>query len=243
MPDARPLLVVDDDKNVRLTLSRALADLAPVDAAADGAEALRRIAEADYALVLLDLRLPEVGGAEVLGEVRLRRPDVPVVMMSAHATVETAVAVMRAGARDVLQKPFTADRVRTVVAEALLTASTSRSAETGRQRGESSGVDDYDARVARARAAVDGHLIGAAAEHARGALVLEPTRPEAFNVLGVVHQLRGDLGAAHQHFAAAAALRPGYAPALRNLENLAAAGGRRNVGRYDLGGSAGPVST
>lgn len=235
MPDARRLLVVDDDKNVRLTLSRALADLAPVDAAADGAEALRRIAEADYGLVLLDLRLPDVGGAEVLGEVRRRRPDVPVVMMSAHATVETAVAVMRAGARDVLQKPFTADRVRAVAAAAL--------AAGVRQQDGPSGVDDYDARVARARGAVGERLIGAAAEHARGALVLEPTRPEAFNVLGVVHQLRGDLGAAHRHFAAAAALRPGYAPALRNLENLAAAGGRRNVGRYDLGGGPGPVPT
>lgn len=226
MSEPRRILIVDDEKNVRLTLSRALADTAPVDVAASGAEALDRLGAADYGLVLLDLSMPEMDGMAVLDEVRRRRPDVPVVMMSAHGTVEVVVRAMRAGASSFLQKPFSADKVRSVASEAL------GARPTGTTTAETTG---YDEQMDRARRAVSDGLLGAAAEHARGALVLTPTRPEAFTVLGVIHQLRGDIAAASRHFSAAAALRPGYGPAVRNLENLAAAGGRRQVGQYDLG--------
>lgn len=228
MPGPRRILVVDDEKNVRLTLSGALADTAPVDVAASGAQALDLLGKADYGLVLLDLSMPEMDGMAVLGEVRRRRPDVPVVMMSAHGTVDVVVRAMRAGAIGFLQKPFSAEDVRSVASGALA-APPSRAARAVAESG------DYDDRIARAREAVPAGLLDAATEHACGALVLDPTRPEAFTVLGVVHQLRGDIAEASRHFSAAAALRPGYGPAVRNLENLAAAGGRRNVGRYDLG--------
>ena len=220
MTEPRRILVVDDEKNVRLTLSQALAETAPVDAASGGAEALDRLAAADYGLVLLDLSMPEMDGLAVLAEVRRRRPDVPVVLMSAHLTVAVAVQAMRAGAHGVLPKPFTAADVRAVAADALA----ERAPDAG----------GYDERVALARAAVGDRLLAAAAEHARGALALDPTRPEAFNVLGVVLQIRGAAADARRYYGAAAALRPGYGPALRNLENLAA-GGRANAGRFDLG--------
>ena len=139
----------------------------------------------------------------------------PVVPMSAHGTVGAAVEAMRAGAYGVLPKPFTAPDVRAVAADALA----ERAPDAG----------GYDERVALARAAVGDRLLGAAAEHARGALALDPTRPEAFNVLGVVLQIRGAAADARRYYGAAA-LRPGYGPALRNLENLTAAGGRANPG-------------
>ena len=168
--------------------------------------------------------MPEVDGLAVLAEVRRRRPDVPVVLMSARLTVAVAVQAMREGAFDVLPKPFTAADVRAVADRALA--------------GRPPDGQGYDERVARARAAVADRLLGAAAEHARGALALDPTRPEAFNVLGVVLQIRGQAADARRYYGAAAALRPGYGPALRNLENLAA-GGRASAGRFDLGSGPG----
>lgn len=110
------VLLVDDERNIRLTLTRALEDMGlEVETAASGEEALARLRERRYGLMLLDLKLPGIDGLEVLRRMRAldSRPDV--VVFTAHGTIETAVDAMKYGATDFIRKPFSPAELRAVV--------------------------------------------------------------------------------------------------------------------------------
>jgi len=115
------LLVVDDDKNIRLTLSTFLESAGhSVQQAADAASALAALfKEPDIALVLTDFRMAEMNGLELLERIKQQHPDTLVILMTAYATVESAVSILKAGAYDYLTKPFSLDRVRQAVERAL----------------------------------------------------------------------------------------------------------------------------
>jgi NtrC-family two-component system response regulator AlgB len=114
------LLVVDDEKNIRRHLTTFLTGLGhEVRSAADAQEALR-IAEAERIdLVLADVRMAGMDGMALLRELRRRRPDALVILMTAYATIAGAVEAMREGAFDYLVKPFSLDEVALIVARAL----------------------------------------------------------------------------------------------------------------------------
>jgi len=115
------LLVVEDDKNIRRMLALFLESRGhEVRAVAHGAAALVVLAEEpDVRLVLSDLRMAEINGLELLESIRGRYPEMLVVLMTAYATVETAVAAMKAGAYDYLSKPLALERVQQVIDRAL----------------------------------------------------------------------------------------------------------------------------
>ena len=115
------LLVVDDDKNIRMTLSTFLESAGhSVQQAADAASALAALfREPDIALVLTDFRMAEMNGLELLERIKQQHPDTLVILMTAYATVESAVSILKAGAYDYLTKPFSLDRVRQAVERAL----------------------------------------------------------------------------------------------------------------------------
>ena len=101
------ILVVDDELIVRDSLKEWLEQEGfAVDMAASGREALNQLSAQTYQLMLLDLKMPEMDGVEVLKKTAEEFPELSVVMMTAYATVETAVEAMRIGARDYLVKPF-----------------------------------------------------------------------------------------------------------------------------------------
>jgi DNA-binding NtrC family response regulator len=100
------VLIVDDDEVLRDLMARELARSGSrVSQAADAAQALRKLGEDEPDVVLLDLNLPDLPGIEVLKQVKEDRPDVEVVVLTAHGTVDTALAAMKLGANDYLQKP------------------------------------------------------------------------------------------------------------------------------------------
>jgi heterodisulfide reductase subunit A len=104
------ILVVDDEPILRDSLKDWLEeDGFQVDKAESGPEALERVARQAYHLILLDIKMPGMDGVEVLKRVKEMRPELPVVMMTAYATVETAVEAMKMGALDYLMKPFDPD--------------------------------------------------------------------------------------------------------------------------------------
>jgi DNA-binding NtrC family response regulator len=114
---AGQILIVDDEESLQRTLRKLLEmEGYGVLAAGTAGEGLALLGECD--LVLLDVRLPDRNGVDVLAEIR-RHSDVPVVMMSAHATIADAVRATQLGAHDFLEKPFTSDRVLLVVRNAL----------------------------------------------------------------------------------------------------------------------------
>lgn len=118
----RRVLVVDDEANLRQSLARILHQLGcEVTTAADGVEALQRLEAAPYDLVYLDIRLPGVDGLEVLRQVHDRYPQLAVVLLTAYASIKTAVEAVRLGATDYLIKPINPDvliaRTRTILAD------------------------------------------------------------------------------------------------------------------------------
>ena len=101
------VLVVDDELVVRDSLKEWLENEGfAVEMAASGSEALDQLTQSDYRLMLLDIKMPGMDGVEVLQKARESFPDLNVIMMTAYATVETAVEAMKIGALDYLVKPF-----------------------------------------------------------------------------------------------------------------------------------------
>jgi two-component system, NtrC family, response regulator AlgB len=117
-PRAAPLrvLVVDDEKNIRLTLSAYLEGMGcSVTGVATAEAALAALESQTFDLAFLDLRLKETSGLELLPKILSLSPHLPVVMITAYATIETAVAAIKRGARDYLPKPFTPGQIRHLV--------------------------------------------------------------------------------------------------------------------------------
>jgi DNA-binding response OmpR family regulator len=103
---AHTILVVDDEANLRLTLSAFLQNAGyTVTDVGTARDALARLASGPFDLAFLDLRMPEMGGIELLAKVRQLYPDMPVLILTAYATVESAIDAVRLGAKDYLLKP------------------------------------------------------------------------------------------------------------------------------------------
>jgi NtrC-family two-component system response regulator AlgB len=115
------LLIVDDEKNIRAHLATFFESLGHrVSIAESGQRALALLSAEDrFDLVLTDYRMAEMNGLELLHDLKRRDPDALVVLMTAYATVQNAVAAMRAGAYDYLTKPFSLDQIQHVVERAL----------------------------------------------------------------------------------------------------------------------------
>jgi DNA-binding NtrC family response regulator len=100
------ILIIDDEKAIRKTLSEILSfENYKVDEAADGEEGLKKFKEGNYDVVLCDIKMPKIDGLEFLQKAVEVNPDVPVIMISGHGNIETAVEAVKKGAYDFIQKP------------------------------------------------------------------------------------------------------------------------------------------
>jgi two-component system response regulator AtoC len=135
LPEKKQVLIVDDEPNLRKILSAQLArDGYDVMIAEDGEQGLSMLREHHIDMVITDLKMPKVDGMTLLKEALREDPDLPVVMITAHGTVDTAVEALKSGAFDYLTKPFDKDEVRQIVAKALKTKELS-GAEASATRG------------------------------------------------------------------------------------------------------------
>lgn len=114
------ILVVDDEENIRLSLEGILQDegFRPFFAST-GEEAIRKTQEEDPDLILLDIWMPGIDGLKTLSRIKELRPQQPVVMMSGHGTIETAVKATRLGAYDFIEKPLSLEKVLLSIQNAL----------------------------------------------------------------------------------------------------------------------------
>jgi len=112
----RTVLLVDDEQDIRTSIQMILEyrNQYRVETAEDGPAALERLAERPFDVVLLDIKMPGMDGLRVLERIRDAQPDLPVVMISGHGTIETAVEATKLGAFDFLQKPL--DREKLLIA-------------------------------------------------------------------------------------------------------------------------------
>src|ERR1017187_9499373 len=114
------ILIVDDEEIGIRSCQRILSDSNyVVDSAQDGYEALRKVGETDYDIIVLNIMMPKIDGLEVLQQVKERHPDVNVIMVTGLSQIQTAVTAMKLGAFDYLSKPFDPDELKHVVDRAL----------------------------------------------------------------------------------------------------------------------------
>lgn len=135
-PLAKRLLMVEDTASVAALYRSFLTPLGiDIEIVSTGKAAIESVTKCIPDLVLLDLRLPDMTGMDVLYSVKQEYPDVPVIFMTAHGSIDTAVEAMRHGAQDFLIKPCEADRLRVTVNNALRKAEKLKAADAHNIKG------------------------------------------------------------------------------------------------------------
>ncbi len=114
------ILIIDDEKAIRKTLGEILSyEGYQIDDAENGEEGLKRIKEKNYDVVLCDIKMPKVDGLEFLEKARESNPDLPIIMISGHGTIETAVEAVKKGAFDYVAKPPDLNRLLITIRNAM----------------------------------------------------------------------------------------------------------------------------
>ncbi|MDE3019274.1 MAG: sigma-54-dependent Fis family transcriptional regulator [Nitrospirota bacterium] len=135
MDNLSAILIVDDEPDMRALLKDVLEERGHrVQVASNGREALKKLAEEEYSVVLTDLRMKEMQGIELLAEIKRTHPDINVILMTAFGSVESAIEAMKQGAYDYLTKPVKTEELVLVMEKALREAALRR--EVGRLRRE-----------------------------------------------------------------------------------------------------------
>ena len=117
---ANSILIIDDEKSIRGTLKEILEyEKYKVDEAEDGMKGLALMEKKRYDIVLCDIKMPKMDGMEVLSKIREKGMDSPVVMISGHGNVETAVESLKNGAFDFIEKPLDLNRVLVTIRNAM----------------------------------------------------------------------------------------------------------------------------
>jgi DNA-binding NtrC family response regulator len=116
------ILIIEDEASIRRVLNKILSeesDTYEVEEAEDGLEGIEKIRKDDFGLVLCDIKMPKMDGVEVLEAIKLIKPEIPIVMISGHGDLDTAVNTMRLGAFDYISKPPDLNRLLNTVRNAL----------------------------------------------------------------------------------------------------------------------------
>src|SRR5210317_1181306 len=126
MKKKKSILVVDDDIAHR-TMLRILFEWEYKISEADcGSIAIEKVQKTHYDLVLMDVRMPEIGGIEALDKIKALSPEMPIVMMTAYSSNETASKALEKGAYGYLTKPFDFEDLRQTIESAVMNSNTNR---------------------------------------------------------------------------------------------------------------------
>jgi len=230
---SKRILVVDDEPNVRLSYRTVLeAEGYLVDEANSAPVGLEKLGASRFDLAILDMRMPEMDGLDLLEKMRERGLSTPTVMITAYGDLPHAVRAMKLGAIDFLQKPLKPDELRLIVAEVV----TRHEAEP-----TESETKDYAYHLRSAKRAINLRDFEAAKRSLKNALRLDDRSAEGFNLAGVVAELSGDFKNAERYYQQALRINEDFAPAQQNakrIDELARRGTSKEsiaLGREELG--------
>jgi two-component system, NtrC family, nitrogen regulation response regulator NtrX len=114
------ILIIDDEKAIRKTLSEILSfEGYKIDEASDGEEGLKKFKDKSYDVVLCDIKMPKIDGIEFLQKAGEANPDIPIIMISGHGNIETAVEAVKTGAYDYISKPPDLNRLLITIRNAM----------------------------------------------------------------------------------------------------------------------------
>ncbi len=202
------ILVVDDERNIRNNLRMVLETAGHmVDTAGDGEEALVKCKEQHYEITFVDLKMPRMGGLELLRYLRGLRPKMAVVVLTAYGTVASAVEAMKLGAVDFLEKPFDPKTVRLLCEEIL-------------QRNQLGASGSFEDLLRLAELAHRRKAYIEARAYLKAAMLRDVARPEPYYRLGCLSETEGDARqAAHWYYMALDA-NHAFRPAREALKRL-----------------------
>ncbi len=206
------ILVVDDERNVRLMYRAALEQMFRVEEAESATKALELMAAHRYDVGILDLRMPEMTGLELLERMNQLGYTTPVVIITAYADVPNAVSAMKCGAIDFLQKPITPEQLRTIVKDILV-----RHAVDERKSPE---PHDFDYFLRCAKRAINLRDFPAARRNLVSALEINPDSPQALNLAGVMFEMREEYDQARRYYGRAIKVNKDFEPAQSNMRRI-----------------------
>lgn len=181
-------IVVDDTKNIRNLLTTCLElNGYSVITASSGREALTLFETNSFDLAFLDIKMPEVSGTEVLKKIRSMGINIPVVIMTAFATIKNAVECTKLGAVAYLQKPFTSGKVKAILEEL-------------EHNSEKETLKYY---ILSGRKLLQSGKIDEAYDNLKIALSIDPSISECYELIGKVHEIKGDIEQAKKFYAVA----------------------------------------
>lgn len=210
MPHKPKILIVDDEKNILILMKKVLDDTNyTVETYTEGIKALNILNKQHIDILLLDLNLPDLGGMEILKNIRQNENKPDVIIITAFGNIENAVEAMKLGAVDFIQKPFTPDQIRDTVRKVL-----------GRRNFAKDDTLNYDESIEMAKKLIKDGLYKQASEYAQKAIDFVPSNPEGYNFLGAILEIRGDLKNAIEAYQTACHIDPLYEPSRKNLERI-----------------------
>ena len=206
------ILIVDDERNVRLMYRSVLEGTYVVDEADSGVKALENFTGHTYDLAVLDLQMPGMSGLELLEKMNEIDLKTPVVIITAFGDVPNAVNAMKLGAIDFLQKPLTPDQLRAVVLDVL-----NRHASDGREPEE---AHDFDYYLRSAKRAINLRDFNVAKRNLVKALELNRDSPQALNLAGVMLEMREEYDQAKRYYGQAIKMDKHFEPAQANMRRI-----------------------
>lgn len=212
MSNSGKIFLIDDERTIRLTFRLALeTDGYEVREAASADEAMVGFTAETYDLVVLDLRLGEDSGLDVLTEMRRRGIQTPTLMITAYGSIRNAVRAMQLGAIDFLEKPIEPVALRRIVADIL-----------GRHRPRPAEVapGGFEDCLREGKRLINLQQFDAAAEKIAEALRQEDKSPEAHNLRGVLHEICGDYEGAKKAYGRAIRLDGVHEGAQQNMRRI-----------------------
>jgi DNA-binding NtrC family response regulator len=205
------LLIVDDETNVRLNFRMTLeTEGYEIFEARSGEQAVQLLATHSFALAILDVRMPGMGGLELLAKMRESGIKVPAMIVTAYSDVPHAVTAMKLGAIDFLQKPLRPDDFRNIVAEII----------KRHARPDDPPADTFSAHIVAAKRCINLRAFAKARLHLAKALELNAKSVDALNLAGVLAELLEDYDKAKKYYGRAIKLDKSYEPAQQNMRRL-----------------------
>ena len=204
------ILIVDDETNVRLNYRITLeTEGYEIFEAGSAARALQELVERSFAVAILDLRMPEMDGLELLAKMREVGITVPAIIVTAYSDVPNAVKAMNLGAIDFLQKPLRPEDLRSIVAEILK-----------RHAPQRDPAETFNSHIVAAKRCLNLRSFALARIHLVKALELNTKSVEAFNLAGVLAEMLDDHDKAKKYYGQAIRLDKNYEPAQQNMRRL-----------------------
>lgn len=204
------ILIVDDERNIQFLLAKALEiEEYTVNTVSTGKEALLKISGEHYDLIILDLRLPDIDGLEVLKEMDAVGNKLDVIMITAHGNIDVAVEAMKNGCVDFIQKPFDIDKFRELV-DSILSRKNLAFQQTLK----------FESLIEVAKLETKERKYSKAIKLVQEALELDPRNSQAYNFLGVLYEILGDFQKAINAYQLSLRLDPHSENARANLERV-----------------------